>query len=66
MHFVTLIWSIAIATYLTKPLPATHSLKCNKVAMHFIQILSIIEAIYAYYAGIMLNAFATLLCSKLC
>ena len=32
--------------------------------MHFIQILLIIVAIFAYYAGIMLNAFATLLCSK--
>ena len=31
--------------------------------MHF---LSIVLAVFAYYAGIMLNAFAFLLCSKLC
>ena len=30
--------------------------------MHF----SIMLAIFAYYASIMLNAFTTLLCSKLC
>ena len=34
--------------------------------VHFIQILSIVLAIVAYYAGIMLIAFAFLLCSKLC
>ena len=34
--------------------------------MHFIQILSILLAIFNYYADIMLNAFAFLLCSKLC
>ena len=32
----------------------------------FIPILLITLAIFAYYAGIMLNALATLLCSKLC
>ena len=32
----------------------------------FISILLITLAIFAYYAGIMLNALATLLCSKLC
>ena len=33
--------------------------------MYFIQILSIVLTIVAYYAGIMLIAFAFLLCSKL-
>ena len=32
-------------------------------SVHFIQILSIVLAIFAYYAGIMLNAFAFLLCA---
>ena len=35
-------------------------------SVHFMQILSIVLAIFAYYAGIMLNAFAFLLYSKLC
>ena len=34
--------------------------------MCFIQISLIMLAIFAYYAGIMLNAFIILLCSKLC
>ena len=34
-------------------------------SVHFIQILSIMLAIFAHYAGIMLDAFAILLCSKL-
>ena len=33
-------------------------------SVHFIQIVSIMLAIVAYYAGIMLIAFAFLLCSK--
>ena len=35
-------------------------------SVHFIHILPIMLAIVAYYAGIMLNAFIILLCSKLC
>ena len=34
--------------------------------MHFIQVLSIVLAMFAYYTGIMLIAFAFLLCLKLC
>ena len=39
---------------------------CKICILHFIQILFVIVAIFAYYAGIMLNPFVTLLCSKLC
>ena len=35
-------------------------------SVHVIQILSIVLAIVTYYVGIMLNAFAFPLCSKLC
>ena len=37
-----------------------------KVWRHIIHILLIMQTIFAYYAGIMLNAFTSLLCSKLC
>ena len=46
----------------------THSPKShnNVQNVYFIHILLDIVAFFAYYAGIMLNTFATLLCSKLC
>ena len=53
---------------LTKSLPPIHPNLpgINPVkSVHFIQILSIVLAILAYYAGIMLNAFAFLLRLKL-
>ena len=40
------------------------TISCSKHV--FIPILLITLAIFAYYDGIMLNALATLLCSKLC
>ena len=46
----------------------TNSLKYHNPvkSVHFTQILLIVLTIFAYYTGIMLNAFAFLLCSKLC
>ena len=51
---------------LTKPLPHADAPKSHNPVkcVHFFQIVSIVLAIVAYYAGIMLKAFAFLLCSK--
>ena len=51
---------------LTKSLPLIHPNLTILWKIHFTQILSIVPTIFAYYAGIVLNAFAFLLCSKLC
>ena len=53
---------------LTKSLPPCNSPKSYTPVknVHFPQILPTVLSIFAYYAGIMLNAFAFLLCSKLC
>ena len=48
---------------ITNDSPKSHNLVKN---MYFIQILSIVLAVVAYYAGIMLSTSAFLLCSKLC
>ena len=52
---------------LTKSLPEIRQNLTNpwKVYTHFIQILSIVLAIFAYYAVIILNAVVFILCSKL-
>ena len=58
LHYATL-----VNIYLTKLLPhiTQNSQSWAKHAFYIIML-----AIFAYYAGIMLNAFTTLLCSKLC
>ena len=63
-----------VNTYLTKSLPHINPnlaiLGKTCILYNFFplcwQILPIMLANFAYYAGIMLNAFTTLLCSKLC
>ena len=68
LHFATL-----VNTYLTKPLPHINlnlTILGKTCILHTFplcwQFLPIMLAIFAYYAGIMLNAFTTLLRSKLC
>ena len=66
-HFELLFVTIAtlVNSYLdlTKCLPQLYPNLTITQSVHFIQIF---VAIFAYYADIMLNAFATLLCSILC
>ena len=55
-----------VNTYLTKSLPHINP-NLTILAKHVFDIIfSIMLAIFAYYAGIMLNAFITPLCLKLC
>ena len=61
--YVTL-WNL-IHSYMTKSyIHPNLTIYCAKHV--FIPISLITLAIFAYYAGIMFNALATLLCSKLC
>ena len=60
-HFATL-----VNTYLTKSLPHINPNLTILGKTCILYNFSIMLAIFAYYAGIMLNAFTTLLCSKLC
>ena len=58
LHFVN--------TYLTKSLPRINPNLTTQGKTCILYIFSIMLASFAYYAGIMLNAFTTLLCSKIC
>ena len=61
LHFATL-----VNIYLIKSLPnitQNFTIMGKTCILYF---FSIMLAIFAYYAGITLNAFTTLLCSKLC
>ena len=63
LNFLLLHFASLVNTYLAKSL--TH-INPN-LTIHLLYIFfPIMLAIFAYYAGIMLNAFTTLLCSKLC
>ena len=59
LHFATL-----VNTHLAKSL--THINPNPTIHSFYIFFVPIMLTIFAYYAGIMLNAFTTLLCSKLC
>ena len=58
-----LLWLMHFDKILITHSPKSHNLVQNT---HLIQILLIIVSIFAYYAGIVLNAFASLLSWKLC
>ena len=61
LHFATF-----VNTYLTKSLQHINPNLTILGKTCILYIFSIMLAIFAYYAGIMLDAFTTLLCSKLC
>ena len=61
LHFSTL-----VNTYLTKLLQHVNPNFTILGKTYILYIFSIMLSNFAYYAGIILNAFTTLLCSKLC
>ena len=61
LHFATL-----VNIYLTKSLPRINPNLAILGKTCILYNFFIMLAIFAYYAGIMLNAFTTLLCSNLC
>ena len=66
-EFISIAFTTLVNAYFGKIITTDSPKSHNPVKnMYFIQILSIVLAILAYYAGIMLNAFVFLLCSKLC
>ena len=67
-EFIFVAFATLVNTYFDKIIAKDSPKSHNPVkSMHFIQILSIVLEIIAYYAtGIMLSAFAFLLCSNIC
>ena len=66
-EFIFVTFATLVNAYFDKIITTDSPKSNNPVkSVHFTQILSIVLATFAYYAGIMLNAVAFLSCSKLC